>query len=219
MIERKKGMRQDKAASRWRTGSFLVALTVLSLALSGCQTGKFEHPPAQAADDPPQPEKVVLREGDTVKISFPSSPNLDTEQQIQRDGRISLMLVGEVDAAGMTLDELHDSLVKLYASQITSKEISVVLKSSSFPIFVTGYVLHPGKIVYTQRVTAFEAVMEAGVDYTSANLKSVRILRREDGESHNYVLNLKDILDGKDRQPFYLQPEDVIYVPQKFSVF
>jgi polysaccharide biosynthesis/export protein len=116
---------------------------------------------------------------------------------------------------------LQDSLIKLYATQIASKEITVSLQSSSFPIFVTGAVVHPGKIMSDHPITALEAVMESGgFDYATANLKAVKIIRNENGEMKHYIVNLKRVLDGdKDEKPFYLKPQDIIYVSERFELF
>jgi polysaccharide biosynthesis/export protein len=164
-------------------------------------------------------DEMTLREGDKLKISFPASPALNTIQQIRRDGKISMSLVGDVEAAGKTPDELKQDLIRLYASQISSKEVIVEVDSSTFPIYVSGSVLRPGKIVSDRPITVMEAVMEAGVDYTAANLKSVRVIRREHGVSQSHTVNLKEALDGKDVAPFYLEPDDVVFVPEKFTFF
>ena len=106
------------------------------------------------------------------------------------------------------------------ASQISSKEVIVFVQSSSFPVFVSGAVIHPGKILSDHPITALEAVMEAGgFDYNTANLKSVKVIRNENGVMKNYVVNLKSILDGNANKPFYLKPSDIVYVPERLQIF
>ena len=123
-------------------------------------------------------------------------------------------------AISLTPDELQQKLVQLYASQITTKQITVVLEASSFPVFVTGCVIRPGKVLADHPLTALEAVMEAGgPDYATANLKTVRVSRNHHGKMENYILNLKAVLQGKDTKPFYLQPDDIVFVPERFAVF
>ncbi|HUE37607.1 MAG TPA: polysaccharide biosynthesis/export family protein [Candidatus Acidoferrum sp.] len=165
-------------------------------------------------------QQTILRQGDTVKITFPGSANLDQTAQIRLDGKISMPLVGEVQAAGMTPSELEQTLVKLYAPQISSSDVTVALVSSSFPVYVTGCVLSPGRVLSSQPLTALEAVMEAGgFDYSRANLRNVHVIRRQNASSQSYVLNLKSVLDGDEKNDFYLQPNDIVYVPEKFSWF
>ncbi|MGA3285215.1 MAG: polysaccharide biosynthesis/export family protein, partial [Verrucomicrobiota bacterium] len=116
-----------------------LALWILALA-AGCQT-QFPQPSGVKEQTTAPPETITLREGDVLKISFPGSASLDTTQQIRRDGKITLPLVGEVQAAGMTIETLQQNLVKLYAPQLSTKEVTVTVASSSFPVFVTGSVI------------------------------------------------------------------------------
>jgi len=195
-------------------------LTLWLLALvAGCQTQA--PPPGGVKDQTAVPAAmIVLREGDVLKVSFPGSPSLDTTQQIRRDGKITLPLVGEVQAAGTSAEALQQDLVKLYAPQLSSKEVTVTVASSTFPVFVTGSVIRPGKIVSDHPITVLDAIMEAGgFDFAKANLKAVRVIRHEQDRVENYTLNLKLVLDGKANKSFYLQPSDIIFVPERFTWF
>lgn len=163
---------------------------------------------------------MVLREGDTVRITFPGAPNLNTAQLIRRDGQITLPMGGELKAAGRTPAELEAELLKIFAPQLQFKEVVVSVDSSFFPVFVTGAVLRPGKIVSDRPITALEAIMEAGgFDYLKANLKAVVVVRQEQGQVRNFKLNLKLPLEGKPSEPFYLKPSDIVYVKERFSFF
>jgi polysaccharide export outer membrane protein len=165
-------------------------------------------------------EEIILREGDVVKISFPAASGLDTEQQIRRDGKIVMPLTGETKAAGLTPAELEQKVIELYASQLTTKQAVVTVISSSFPVFVTGAVVHPGKILSDHPISALEAIMESGgFDYATANLKAVRVIRAENGHMQTYNLNLKPVMQGKKSEPFYLKPSDIVYVPERFTWF
>jgi len=198
---------------KWGTALWLLALA------AGCQT---QAPaPGAITEQTTVPTAIVtLREGDVLKISFPGSPSLDTTQQIRRDGKITLPLVNEVQAAGMSTETLQQNLIKLYAPQLATKEVVVTMASSTFPVFVTGSVIRPGKIVSDHPLTALDAIMEAGgFDYTKANLKAVRVIRHEGDRAANYTLNLKLVLEGKASKQFYLQPSDIVFVPERFSWF
>jgi len=155
-----------------------------------------------------------------VHIKFPGAPAMDTTQPIRRDGRISLQLVGEIYAAGLTPSELEAELSKAYSSQLLAKEVVVTVESSAFPVYVSGAVLRPGKIVSDRPITALEAIMEAGgFDYAKANVKSVAVIRRENGQTQHFTLNLKRVLQGVDTEQFALKPSDIIYVPERFNWF
>ena len=210
-----------------------LVMTVLLLGLAGCQTdtydssGKSTHSNATGktnqlgqAVEPAHAESLILREGDVLKITFPGSPNLDSTQPIRRDGKITLESAGELDATGMSPADLEKEISKAYGSQLVSKEVTVTVISSSISVYVTGAVLSPHKVVADHPITALEAIMEAGgFDYAKANLKDVRVIRYEDGRAHTYDLNLKEVLGGKQVEPFYLKPGDIVYVPERFSMF
>jgi len=166
-----------------------------------------------------KPAQLLLREGDSVRISFPGAPTLNTVQQIRRDGNITLPLVGEFKAAGLAPSQMEKELVKLYDPHLQVKEVTVAVESSIFAVYVTGAVLRPGKIMSDRPISAMEAAMEAGIDYTKANLKKVRIIRQENGRAEYHILNLKEALRGKPAESFDLKPGDIIYVPERFSLF
>ena len=203
---------------RWTR--WLMVLPLLALGITGCASSSQYLEVSDIAKKAANPEPVILREGDVIRITFPGAPNLNATQQVRRDGKITLSLVGEVVAAGLTPGELEKQLVRLYSDQLQNKEINVSVESSSFPIFVTGAVLRPGRVDFDRPITALEAIMEAGgFDYTRANLKAVRVIRNNKGRVDNIKLNLKRVLDGEDDAPFYLKPSDIIYVPERFSWF
>ena len=161
-------------------------------------------------------EPLYLMVGDVLTISFPGAPEMSTQQKIRRDGKISLLFVGEKDVAGLTSSGLEDKLLEWYDDQIVTKEVTVTLISSSFPIYVQGTVLRPGELLSDRRLTALEAVLKAGYDPKQANLKKVSVIRLEEGRYKTYTLNLQAILDGEDVSPFYLKPSDVVKVSEKF---
>ena len=210
-----------------------VSLAMLPLALiaagmlSGCGTQSFsatdvlkEQAAMTGELTRTNSELMRFREGDVLKISFPSAETFDTTQQIRRDGRITMSLVGDIDVVGMTPSELEKKLVDLYADKLTTKLVTVGVVSSSIPIYVTGMVLHPGKVLSDHPITALGAVMEAGgFDFNTANPKDVVVIRREGNIMKNYKLNLKAVLQGKQSEPFFLKPYDIVYVPQRFSMF
>lgn len=203
-------------------------MLVLMLGSAGCQTNPSEKSAgsvgsslaASQAAAAADARAMILREGDVLKIAFPGTPSLDNTQAIRRDGKITLQLAGEITAAGVAPSELEKEIAKAYGTQLISKEVSVTVISSSIPVFVTGSVLRPQKVVSDHPISALEAIMEAGgFDYAKANLKDVRVIRYEDGHQHTYVLNMKSVMQGQDAPQFFLKPFDIIYVPERFSMF
>jgi polysaccharide export outer membrane protein len=212
-------------STTYRFAPLRFAFSILAIAFLAVVTGCDTTPKAQYGAYSPLPPKdskdAVLREADIVKITFPGAANLDTVQTVRRDGKITLPVVGEVMAAGKTPSELEKELVKLYANElVSSKEITVAVQAASFPVFVSGAVLRPGKVLTDHPMTALEAIMESGgPDFTRANLKAVRIVRTEDKQTKNYKINLQGIAKSGPIDVFYLQPNDIVYVPEKIVWF
>jgi polysaccharide export outer membrane protein len=210
---------------RARTFAAITGLIVELFALAGCGTRSVSPAPSVSENAQPampvarrEAEELTLHEGDVVKVAFPGASNLDTAQPIRRDGRIALPIIGEVQAAGLSPTDLSAQLVKLYAPQLVHKEVTVTVLSSSFSVFVSGAVLRPGKIVSDRPLTALEAIMEAGgFDPAKANMKAVVIIRG--GRALPDRLDLKRVLDGKEVQPFYLKPSDIVHVPDRLVLF
>ena len=201
-------------SSRFPVVAFLSSLA--ALALSGCATTET----TAMADIPAAPSSQILHPGDVVKISFPRTATLDTTQQIRRDGKINLYLIGEVHAADLSPAELEKQLVEKYAKQVVSSEVLVTVVSSAFTVYVGGAVLHPGRIAPDRELTLMEALMEAGgFDPQRANLKAVSVMRREGAQTKNFVVNVQAAMQGQQGSTFYLQPNDIIYVPERRSIF
>lgn len=205
--------------SKTQRAGFLALLGVaLMLVVSGCGTTK-----KLAANPKPksgQPESITLVEGDVVKILFPGAPNLDTTAKIRRDGKITLPVIGEIPVTGLTPYELERDLTNRYASDLVSKEINVTVVSSSFSVYVTGAVMHPGKIDSDRPITALEAIMESGgPDYSRANLKGVIISRKIKTGRDHYKVDIKSEINGTTSETFDLRPGDILYVPERFSMF
>jgi polysaccharide export outer membrane protein len=189
----------------------------VALLLSACSP----PPPSSGVPANIPTDVQTLSAGDVIKITFPGTPSMREEtQQIRRDGRINLTIIGEVKATDKTPAQLEQELVEAYKTQLTSKEIKVTVVASSFAVYVGGAVMKPGKIMPERALTVLDAIMEAGgFDETRANKKNVRVIRQEDGQVKNYYVNMKAVLDGAQTEPFYLKAHDVVYVPEKISWF
>ena len=87
-------------------------------------------------------DTVILASGDVLKLTFSAAPELNQSQKIRADGKLSLPLVGEVDAAGKTVGQLQGELIQLYKSQLKTPEVTVSLEASVTTVVVSGAVNH-----------------------------------------------------------------------------
>jgi polysaccharide biosynthesis/export protein len=202
-------------------GGLVLWLTLILIAGAGCES----TPPASYNNNlvsvPLAPGDAdyannPLREGDVVNITFQYSTSYNTVQKIPLDGDLNLESVGVVKAAGKTPIELQKVLADLYRPEIKDDVVTVKLVSAVSSIYVSGAVFHPGKLDMERPLTALEAVMEAGgFDPNRAKLSDVSVVRIENGKQHTYHVNLARALRGKDENPFYLRPFDIVHVPSK----
>ena len=155
-----------------------------------------------------------LAPGDEISVTFSGAPELNTKQKIQPNGKVSLPTVGDVSAAGRSINSLQSTLTSLYQPHLQDPTVVVSLETASAGVYVSGEVLRAGKIPLDRPMTALEAVMEAGGFTKFANPKQVIVIRKQGGKQQRYVLNMNDALTGADSSPFYVRPFDVIYVKQ-----
>lgn len=174
------------------------------------------HSPLAAQDRPAtesEPTPIILREGDELQISFPGAPTLNTQQRVRSDGRITLDLVGEVVATGMTPAQFQDRLIELYSTQLVSREVTVRLISRSFYVYVNGSVDKRGRLDFDRPVSLLEAVMAAGFTDGAVNLGRVRLLRVEGGRARSFTIDLNRAIDGRGDEIPELKQGDMIIVP------
>lgn len=166
--------------------------------------------------DPFDTNSMYLREGDVIHIMFEGLTNMNTTQKILVDGLITMPLIGKVPAAGKSPLYLESLLEVLYEDEIKAVDITVSLVASAAAVYVNGAVLRPGKLPLERPLTVLDAVMEAGgVVLGRAKLSHVFVLRIENGQRVRYRVDLKRALKGEEPMLFFLQPYDIIYVPEK----
>lgn len=198
-----------------RISGILFIIAIL-MSCNGCESPKSAMmlPP----DPPTSNTPVFLAAGDVIKLSFPGNPEYNQTQKIRPDGKISLPLIGEVQAAGQNIPQLQTQLSSLLASQLQNSEVVIALDITASPVYVSGAVLKPGKVEINGPMTALEAIMEAGgfIEGTS-DTKKVKLIRMENGHYTTHILDLSPSLRGQTATALLLKPRDVIYVPQ--SIF
>ena len=165
-------------------------------------------------------QKVLLGAGDILEIKFFRTPELNEIQTVRPDGKITLQLIGEVEIKGKTPLEVKNHLIELYSKELNNPEISVTVQTLySNRIYVGGQVINPGYFESTGQITALEAIMQAGgFNIASAKINKIIVIRTQNDRRYGYTLDLEPALKGKENQPFYLEPYDIVYVPQnKFT--
>ena len=171
---------------------------------------------------PGDDEQYVIKTGDQLSIKFFFNPELNEENLIVRpDGRISLQLIHEVEAANLTANELTSLLAERYKGQLKNPEIAVIVRAVKEPpqVYLDGEVNSPGVIEIVRSLNVLQAVALANGFKTDTAKKDEVIVMRRDQSGHTFVIEL-DIaaaLSGKDlSQNIQLHPYDFVQVPRSF---
>lgn len=158
-----------------------------------------------------------LEAGDVVSVVFPFHAEMNHEETIRPDGRITMPEVGEIDTAGLTTTELEELLVRRTSTLLRDPQVRVTLTGfAEKSVFVTGEVRRPGFISYRTNLTPLQAIAESGGFLESASLESV-VLIRSAGPDERFVsrkLDLQETITAGAEQPLELAPRDVLYVPR-----
>jgi|SRR5437660_969339 len=170
-----------------------------------------------AADSVPTPvagSDYVIGADDTLQISVWKEPDLTESLPVRPDGKISLPLLNDIPAAGLTPMQLKDSITEKLRKYIADPRVTVVVTAmNSRRVFVTGEVLHTGAMPLLPNMTILQALSAAGFTQF-ANLKNVYLLRSENGRQVKLPFNYKDVVKGNHpEQNIALKPGDTVVVP------
>jgi polysaccharide export outer membrane protein len=161
-----------------------------------------------------------LRKGDSFDVDFTFSPELNQTVAVQPDGYVTLKGVGSIFVEDQTVPELTESLTTAYGKALHDPVITIVLKDFEKPYFIaSGQVAKPGKYDLRGPLTVTEAVAIAGGFNDSAKHSQVVLFRpMPSGVFEAKLINVKKLLASRNlSEDIYLQPGDMLYVPQ--SVF
>jgi len=155
-----------------------------------------------------------IRPGDKLDVKFFYAPELNDVLAVRTDGRISLQLVGDIEAAGNTPGQLSAAIAKAYASELRAPQATVIVRESSARVFVGGEITRPTFVKLDTRMSALQAIFTAGGFTPFAQPASVILLRKVQGEERIAVrIDLSDgTLEGK--EDLMLAADDVVFVPK-----
>jgi polysaccharide biosynthesis/export protein len=183
-------------------------------AMAGSRTG--EDVPLHNSVAIPQDDAFVIGADDVLAVNVWKEPEISRTVPVRSDGKISLPLVGEVQASGETPKQLQTEIAKQLSAYISEPDVTVIvqqIKSKRFNIL--GQVAHPGSYLLTNSVTVLDAIALAGGFRDFAKQKSIYVLRaKADGKTSRLRFNYKDVIKGKNpAQNINLEPRDTVYVP------
>ena len=202
--------------------SYLVLALSFSSLFGYGQTKAAAGKPAEAAataeaaaPGPGGPmDSYVIGPSDVLMITVWKEPTLSGTILVRPDGMISLALLGDVQASGMTPLQLSDQVATKLKKYIQDPNVSVVVSQiHSKVVYLLGEVTKPGPVEMSPGMTLLEAVASAGGVTDFANQKKVYILRKENGAQQKIPVNYKVALKGNGDLNVVLKPGDTIVVP------
>jgi len=155
--------------------------------------------------------EYVIGAADVLLISVLGNKDLDTVSSVTPGGKISFPLVGDVQAAGLTAEELADALTRMLSEKIKSPVVSVSLREiNSYRVYVLGGVAKPGVLSSKSEITLLQALALAGGLTPGADLSLGYVAR---GNKRLDADFRKLVMQGDLSQNIILKPEDVVVVP------
>lgn len=203
----------------------MAIICILLIFLKGCAGNDLKPDTYPPSDDPPSFKNITLdfciQPGDRFDITFPYHPELNENAVVRPDGRISLQLIDEVEAAGLTPLQLEQRIRERYSLYLKNPEVSLTIQSfGGQRVYVGGQVNSPGVINLKGLTTVVQAIVEAGGFRTDADMSDVMIISRTaDNSPVIRTVNIKRA--GKSpttQEEIGLKPYDVVYVHKSAMV-
>ena len=205
---------------------------IVSLACLACAApvGAQEPPQNTARATPAAPavppssdraSRIVAEEADyrigtedVLDISVWKAPELSRTVPVRPDGKVSLPLINDIQAAGLTPSALREELAKRLSEYVPSPEVAVIVREvHSAKVSVIGSVRNPGRYELKSAATVLELIALAQGFTDFANRDRIVVLRQKNGTQTRIPFNYRKIADGSEQDNFFVQPGDIIVVP------
>jgi len=196
-----------------------VAVAMLFCCSLSAQSGSAEPaqvPAERSRGQAHSDDSYVIGANDTLAINVWKEPEVSRSVPVRSDGKISLPLVGELQASGQTPRQLEQEIAKRLQSYISEPEVTVIVtESKSQKINILGMVARPGSYLLSGSTTVLDAIAMAGGFKDFAKKKSIYVLRTgPDGAQTRLPFNYKEVIKGTNpEQNIKLQAGDTVVVP------
>jgi len=207
-------------------GTFILALTAMAAAQQSTAARTSSQPEVAASSPEALPNlsnapsvvdaRYVIGNSDLLQVYVWKEPELTESVPVRSDGKISLPLIGEVQATGRTPVQLKEEITAKLSTYLTSPTVTVVVMQVNSQKFnVLGRVAKPGSYSLSASTTVLDAIAVAGGFLDFAKEKNIYILRRDSrGKESRIAFNYKDVIRGSHpEQNITLVPNDTVIVP------
>jgi polysaccharide export outer membrane protein len=190
-----------------------IALMATIVFVVGC-AGSGALPPPEPT--PGEREPYVIGIPDLLRVVVWRNPELSVEVPVRRDGKISVPLVDDVQAEGLTPEELKEVLTEALAEFVSAPDVTVIVQEiNSHTVTVVGGVARSGQIPLVRQMRVLEAIAMMGGFNVWARKNSVKIIRQNGNATIEYVFDYGAFSSGKAPESnILLQPGDTVVVPE-----
>ena len=198
------------------TGLWAQAGSKNAAATANSNAAQASPPPDASTASKPHDDSFVIGNDDVLAINVWKEPDISRSIPVRSDGKISLPLVGEVQATGRTPLKLEQDIAAKLKNYIAEPEVTVIVQQINSQKFnILGQVNRPGSYVITNSVTVLDAIAVAGGFRDFAKQKNIYVLRQNaDGSQTRMPFNYKEVVKGQNpAQNIKLLPRDTIVVP------
>jgi polysaccharide export outer membrane protein len=171
-----------------------------------------DRPLHKSATDNPN---YIIGPQDVLDIDVWKEPELTRSVPVRPDGKISLPLLNDVQASGMTPSKLADQITQGLKKYVTDPQVTVIVSAiNSQRVYILGEVARAGAYPLLPDMTVLQALSSAGGFSQFANTKKIYVLRNENGKQQRYPFNYKNVVSGRDTsENITLRPGDTVVVP------
>lgn len=175
-------------------------------------------PAAPAQATPPQvelPAGYTIGPDDVLNVMFWRDKEMSSDVVVRPDGRITLPLVNDIVAVGLTPEQLRDRIKEEASRYVEDPSVTVIVRQiNSRRVFITGMVGKPGAYPMTRTITVLQLISIAGGLHEYADAKNIMIMRKEEGQQVALKFNYNDVRKGKNlKQNIELRSGDTVVVP------
>ncbi len=163
-----------------------------------------------------RPDSYIIGSDDVVTVNVWKEPEISKTIPVRPDGMISLPLLGEIQARGLTPVQLEDSISDLLKKLVSDPQVTVIVNQvNSLNFNIVGQVMRPGYFPLTRPLTVLDAIALCGGFRDFAKEKKIYVLRKTpDGKEERLKFNYKQVIKGQNMaQNIQLQPHDTVVVP------
>lgn len=160
------------------------------------------------------PAEYLLGVGDLIEVQTWKEPDLSRTMRVRSDGRISLPLIGDIEAVGKTPRALALQIEELYRKSLSEPSVTIILNQSNQHYYVIGQVQHPGEFALDSDLTVLQALARSGGFLQWAKTSNIAVIRREGGGEKHLSFDYDAMIKKETlTQHLLLAPGDTIVVP------